>query len=425
MEERKHRFDNKEKEEIYPIIKTNLQKLFTGNFFEGLHIFTPSVDIPDDTALRLVVLSPEYPYNKDILKFLQDKVNETLKKRGDKPRIMQNRLLFLVSDQQVVIRLVDQIKTMLSWKSIIDDVNQMRLNLDQIQLKQAEKHCKNESDKIQGMVKEAYKWIMAPIQDIKPDANITDIKWETKAINTAGASMTDEIKRSLKEEEIVIFEWSPIHLNNLLNKWFWKENVKEIPAMDIWNKMCTYLYLPRLSEVSIYKNTISAGVGSRDFFAFAYGKENEKYKGFNYGKPGSVITDDSLLLIDPVYAKEIEQQYEVEKLIINKDPEKHDTPCDTDKDENKDGDDETKKPEIFNKKRFYGTIQLDPVQAKYQFSQIVDEVIQHFTTLPEVKVTISVDIQAQTNKGFSESVQRIVGENAKTLKFKDHGFEDE
>jgi len=55
----------------------------------------------------------------------------------------------------------------------------------------------------------------------------------------------------------------------------------------------------------------------------------------------------------------------------------------------------------------------------------VDEVIQHFTTLPEVKVTISVDIQAQTNKGFSESVQRIVGENAKTLKFKDHGFEDE
>ena len=77
------------------------------------------------------------------------------------------------------------------------------------------------------------------------------------------------------------------------------------------------------------------------------------------------------------------------------------------------------------KKRFFGNIDLDPVKAKYQFSQIADEVIQPFTTQPDARVTISVEIHADSTKGFNESTQRIVRENSKTLKFKNAEFEKE
>ena len=63
------------------------------------------------------------------------------------------------------------------------------------------------------------------------------------------------------------------------------------------------------------------------------------------------------------------------------------------------------------KKQFYGSLNLDPVKAKMDFSTIVDEVIQQFTTKLGVDVTISVEVQAKYTDGFDESLQRSVKEN--------------
>lgn len=42
-------------------------KKLTGSatFFEGAHIFTPHSDVPDDGALRLIVLAPEQYYSRE------------------------------------------------------------------------------------------------------------------------------------------------------------------------------------------------------------------------------------------------------------------------------------------------------------------------------------------------------------------------
>lgn len=183
MEERKRRFEGKEHEEIYPVIKTYLQKLLAGDLFEGIHVFTPAGDVPDDMALRLVVLAPDAGFNKSLPKIAVDKAIEILRSRGDQPRQRQNRLIFLGADQQSVGRLIDQVKTMLAWQSIVDDVKEMRLNLDQLQARQAANACNDAGDAILRMVRETYKWLLVPMQDVGADGNITDVKWEHKAIN--------------------------------------------------------------------------------------------------------------------------------------------------------------------------------------------------------------------------------------------------
>ena len=76
-------------------------------------------------------------------------------------------------------------------------------------------------------------------------------------------------------------------------------------------------------------------------------------------------------------------------------------------------------------RRFFATITLDPLLAKKQFADIVDEIVQQFTTRVGDQVQISVDLHAQTAKGFDEGLERAVKENCRTLKFKSYGFEAE
>ena len=133
MEDRKRRFDLRE--DVYPFIKDKLR--FASGVFGGVHVFTPSSDVPDDFHLRLVVLPPEATFNKGAQSPAIDVATAILKSRGDQPRQKQNRLVFLAPDTDSISRLKDQVTSSLAWKSIVDDVKEGRLNLDGHQTKQA------------------------------------------------------------------------------------------------------------------------------------------------------------------------------------------------------------------------------------------------------------------------------------------------
>ena len=84
--------------------------------------------------------------------------------------------------------------------------------------------------------------------------------------------------------------------------------------------------------------------------------------------------------------------------------------------------DRSKRPDS---KRFFASIELDPVRAKLQFAQIVDEVVQQFTLKPGVTVSVSVEIEANSPDGFDEQIQRAVMENCRTLKFENAEFDED
>ena len=77
------------------------------------------------------------------------------------------------------------------------------------------------------------------------------------------------------------------------------------------------------------------------------------------------------------------------------------------------------------KGRFYGCVEIDPINAKLAFSEVVDEVVAQFTPRLGTKVVIKVEIEAQDPKGFEESLQRTVRENCNTLRFSPAEFEKE
>ena len=57
--------------------------------------------------------------------------------------------------------------------------------------------------------------------------------------------------------------------------------------------------------------------------------------------------------------------------------------------------------------------------------KIIEEVVQHLSTLPGAEVEVRLEVQVRVPGGVDESVERTVTENCNTLKFDNSGFEGE
>lgn len=428
MEERKRRFQDKE--DVFPAIRERVQKTFASGVFGGIHIFTMSGDVPDDWQLRLVVLPPDAAFSRSGQSLAIERATEILKNRGDQPRFKQNRLIFLAADYDSVSRLKDQVRSTLAWQSIVSDIKEMKLNLDQFQSRQAGKSLDDANDALRRMIRETYKWMVAPMQEARPGKGLSEIQWEHFQVNPGAQNLSQEIERVLKENELLITEWAPIHLAAVLKNWFWKDDIKETSALNVWQQSCQQLYLPRIKDDAAFQHTLAAGAESRDFFGFAQGKEDGRYVGFTFGKRTSLFLDSSLLLIEPVTAAGYaETQRATDEAARPKPTEL--APSATG-DELPRAEDSAKPtypagggaaPQTA-KRQFYGSIELDAIQAKKQFADLVDEVVLQFTSRPDVKVKIAIEIQAETSSGFDDSLQRAVKENCNVLRFKNAEFEE-
>jgi hypothetical protein len=430
MEERKRRFQDKE--DVFPAIRDRVQKSFATGVFGGIHIFTASSDVPDDWQLRLVVLPPDAAFSRSGQSLAIDRAMEILKNRGDQPRFKQNRLIFLAADYDSVSRLKDQVRSTLAWQSIVSDIKEMKLNLDQFQSRQASKSLEDANEALRRMIRETYKWMVAPMQEARPGKGLSDIQWEHFQVNPGAPNLSQEIERVLKENELLITEWAPIHLATVLKNWFWKDDIKETSALNVWQQSCQQLYLPRLKDDTVFQHTLAAGAESRDFFGFAQGKEDGRYIGFTFGKRTSLFLDSSLLLIEPVTAAGYAEAQRAAEDATR--PKPTDTvPGTTGSGEPAPKVEDSAKPtypagggatQQSAKKQFYGSIELDAIQAKKQFADLVDEVVLQFTSRPGVKVRIAIEIQAEAAAGFDDGLQRAVKENCNVLRFKNAEFED-
>jgi hypothetical protein len=73
--------------------------------------------------------------------------------------------------------------------------------------------------------------------------------------------------------------------------------------------------------------------------------------------------------------------------------------------------------------RFYGRVSLEPVRLLRDMGDIADAIIQQLGRA-DAEVTITVEIEATQAAGFSDDVRRTVTENARTLRFQTHEFEE-
>lgn len=424
MESRKGKIDSLQ---LNKTLKESARKMIgSGSLFSGVHVFTPHSDVPDEigSGPRLVILPPDSScaYSAANKKIAFDAATAILENRGEQPRMFRNRLFFLAPDLNILGRLMEQCRIYLAWGDILSDIDSGRMNLDMFQIRTAQTSQQIAGNVLDNQIRECYRHVLIPVPE---GNNKVGFKVERLSVEPSQRSIAVNVERLLLSGEEIIQKWSPLFLKQLLEKYYFKDTIKEVSAKKVWKDCCSYYQMPRLADENVFVNTLIDGIRKGEYFGFADGREGDKYLGFRYGEQiFNIMIDDAALLIACDYAA----QYKADH--APKPQQVHNTepgigPVTEIEDRREPA---LPQPEPTPAKKsyrnFYGAVSLDCFSGAGQTQQIFEELVSLFTTKPGVKTTIRLDIEATSETPFDDNTVRAVNENCKTLKFDSSEFSE-
>lgn len=421
MENRKARISGSE---IEMLVREQLRTVCGSNaMFSGVHIFSDSADIPDEigAGLRLVILPPASgtSFLKGAEEPLFNSARAILSSRGSQPRLRRNRIIFLVAQSKIVSRLQDQCKTVLAWQSICADIDEVRVNLGIFQVRDARKNLEQTKNILRQVIAECFSCMLIPHQ---PDARKQE-GFEVRILKPGLGSLAQAAERLLTEEEFVITRWSPGLFKAQLSALYFKDGITEVSAEKVWHDFCSYIYMQRLLNESVFEEVIRKGLESEDFFGFAQGKENGDYLGFCFGSTGFITfrIDNQMLLLE----KSAAAAYKAKLAVPADVPPAGDSttggnPSPSDDNASTPTDGGSKLPLQPRKKctHFYGMKQLDINRVGQDALTVTEEIIQHLTNITTNEVTVKISIEAKSAGGtFDDATVRTILENSRSLRF--------
>jgi len=419
-------------------IEKRLAKLQKEKPFAGIHkCLSNSNDVPDERTARLVLLSPSEDYKQSAKETrAMTTITNILDNRGTSPRIYRNMLMFVAPDQELMTDLKQAVRRYLAWESIKEDSE--TLNLDATQNRETDKNLTTQNRTVDDQIKGAYCWLIVPYIDRNVDLKMID--WEITKLSGVEGIISKAAKQA-EQSELIIKQWSPMLLKMQLDQLLWK-NANEIEIKKLWEYLCTYCYLPRLVDFAVLENTIREGLNSNSFFAYAAGIENGRYVDLKLSQFAGII-DRSGYLVKIEVAKEQIAEEVAKTRAATSSPTVHRGGESTDITTGKSGSlsvsegfeggkpsdsiggsDTIPLPQPRKNKRFFMSADLDTTRINRDVQKYVEEVISHLALEDGAKVKISLEVEVESEDGFSQQTVRTVSENCHTLRVRDSGFEE-
>ena len=328
--------------------------------------------------------------------------------------------MFLAPDSTRLQDLDEAVRLYLAWQSILGEKETQ--NLTPFQVKQAETRLSDMDRTVKARIPEVFQWLLVPVQSTPQDA----VGWE--AIRLIGAGeLAVRASARLRREELLVTSYGSTRLRMDLDRIpLWKDHVEIRQLADHYSR---YTYLQRVEGPSVMAEAVREGVGlltwESDTFAYAesYDEEKGRYLGLRAGELVPPLTADSpgLVVRPDIARKQIDTETRPEpgagpgtgpEPAPEPGPEPGPSPGPV-------------SPPQPGPKRFHGSVSIDTIRAGKAVGQIAEEVVSHLSSLVGSKVKLTLEIEAEIPDGAPEHVVRTVTENARTLRFRSHGFEEE
>ena len=390
---------------------------------KGVHACpASSADVPDEQEVRLVVFGPGAAHESNDRESAALKAAaDMLANRGAAQRQNCNMLGFLAPDREATEGLKQETRRFLAWRSVVRDHE--ALNLDAHQRREAAEGEKDSGQTVRLRFDETYRWLLAPTRHVV-DGEVGALEWDAAQVTGSGDSILARVSRHMRGSEHLIVKWSPALLKMELDRWFWEDR-NHASVKAVWDALSAYCYLPRLRDQAVFVEAIQEGIAGGDYFGYATGVSAEgRFEGLAFGAPAPAIyVDAASVLVKPGAARaQIEAEGGESGASTTPDADTGAAESGGAADADVGAGGEPAGPSA--PRRFFGTVEIDPDRAGRDMGRVAEEVLQHLTTLPGGKVTVTVDIQAETAAGVSENLRHAIDENCRTLGFKSHGFEE-
>lgn len=412
-------------------IESRLKKLRKEQPFAGIHPCpASSLDVPDDQAVRLILLRTVDTYKRTAKSCkAMETVNEILNHRGSSPRIYRNMIAFVAPDYDNLNSLETEVRRFIAWKSIMSEKDE--LNLDGNQIRETDNNLNRSNQTVALRIKETYCWLLVPFID--PNEDLKTIQWEISNIGGGDENIVAKAAKKMIQNEQVITNWAPALLQMSLDDLLWKDS-DDIQIKKLWEYLSTYCYLPRLANYSVLEDTILRGVASDEYFALAGAYNKNRYVDLKYNKTVFSVNPSDLLVKINVALKQIAAE---------KQEESHTGGTAQTSDQEGIGHGENgsvsggggqtgsgnytgggNTSDFPKNTRFYMSAKLDTTRVNRDMNNYVQEIIQHLMAVDGSNVELTLEVNVHAPKGIPASTVRTVSENCRTLKITDFGFDD-
>jgi len=415
-------------------IETRLRSLRKEAPFAGIHICpASSLDVPDEQTARLVILRPSDEYKAtNQNNAAMTAVTDILNNRGNTPRIYRNMLAFIAPDQDLMASLKQAVRLYIAWKSIKDDSED--LNLDAAQNRETQNNLHRANETVDARIKEAYCWLLVPYIDKNVD--MKTIVWDAITIRGGNESIIQKAAKKMRQNEAIIERWAPALLRMELDNILWRES-DNIAIKQLWEYLCTYCYLPRLASENVLIDAIQAGVNSAEYFAIASGFDGTRYIDLKFNQYVGFIEKSGYLVKVDVAQKQFAEEaakHQAEADAAARLDGSATVPTNASGEgrfvytPSNEGsairEDNTPSVSTPKNRRFFMSADLDTTRINRDVQKYVEEIIQHLTSVDGAKVTVSLEVQAESDEGFTQQTVRTISENCRTLRVRDSGFEE-
>ena len=411
-------------------IESRLKKLRKENPFAGLHVCpASSLDVPDEQAVRLVILRTSDTYKaKSKNPQAMETVGNILNTRGTSPRIYRNMLAFVAPDLDNMYSLQTEVKRFIAWKSIMSDKED--LNLDGNQIRETQNNLDRSNQTVELRIKETYCWLMVPFIDQFED--MKTIQWEISNIGGGDESIVSKAARKMIQGEQIITNWAPALLQMCLDDLLWKDS-NDIQVKKLWEYLSTYCYLPRLAGYGVLEDAICKGLPSDEYFGIAGNYANDRYVDLKFNQTVFSVNQSDWLVKANVAMKQI--------LAEKKEEEKHPDPWQPANPGGSGGETSTVQPgdgsipgagrekpqdnpPTPSNTRFFMSAKLDNTRVNRDVNNYLQEIIQHLMNVDGSEVELTLEVSVNAPNGIPSTTVRTVSENCRTLKVTDFGFEE-
>ena len=416
-------------------VESRLKKLRKSEPFAGVHVCPAStLDVPDDQSLRLVVLPPAAKQRSeatesDALKLAR----EMIASRGSTPRSYKNMIVFAAADGSHYSQILKSAKQYLAWDSIKAD--RESLNLDVKQTRETEQSARRADEELDVKIREAYNWLLYPRIDLLN--NSMDIEWAVEHVEGGRESIVAKLARKLLSDDAAIQNWAPALLKMELDRVLWRDS-DHIQVKQLWEYLCQYCYLPRLSDYSVLENAIVRGLGSKEFFGIAAAFSEGQYVDLSLGEQKAFINASDLLVKVGVAEAQINREIESARAAVEEisgkagaqdvggdDVKFTDPATKTWSDDDITSEVSAVDATVLNRQKsaFHMVSKLDNTRVNRGIQSIMEEVVSQLNLIG-ADVELTFEVRARVNDGIPPETVRALSENCSTLGVSDFGFSE-
>jgi hypothetical protein len=386
------------------------------------------IGIDEAEAVSLVILGPATTHaGRGAGKSAAtDAVTDTLMRCRSAQRRFRNTLLFAAADEAQLAIAREAMRRSLAWQSIGGEPRQsqrvdMRLQsqMTQAQLADARDKAKNSQEGATRAVRTAWSHVLFPIESTEAGKPFDLDHIAITARERTGVPAAVYDKTSAKGDGIIKEALGGETLATRLAE-LWPADRPHLAVAEIAEWFATYVYLPKLRDRVVLENAIRDALARLDpKFAYADGFDapTGKYAGLLWQKAPNGPMPQSALVVRPESA--LPQLRSVAPIPspgpgspVHPDPSTV-PPI------------SPEPPSNAQPRRFFGSVEIDMVRPVKAFDAILNAVVMELQRTKGAKVRMTLEIEADTQDGFSDADIGVVRDNARQLKFKAEstGFE--